>query len=33
LFLQHYGPIAGVVKKCRSCGRLTTCCHRKSVSR
>jgi hypothetical protein len=31
LFLQHYGPIAGVVKKCRSCGKLTPCCHRKSV--
>jgi hypothetical protein len=32
LFLQHYGPISGVIKKCRSCGRLTTCCHHKSMS-
>lgn len=31
LFLQHYGPIAGIVKKCRSCGKLTTCCHQKGA--
>jgi hypothetical protein len=29
LFLQHYGPIAGIIKKCSSCGRLTACRHQK----
>jgi len=32
LFLQHYGPIAGVIKKCSSCRKYTSCSHQKATS-